>query len=88
MVHGPSRIVEHHVPVLALAARDAAEASIAETAERLAKEARQAAEREAVNRIEAADARMVESAYVIRDHPLRELQQTNETSQSPVQASP
>ena len=36
VVHGPSRIVEHHFPVLALAARDAAEASISETAERLA----------------------------------------------------
>lgn len=35
VVHGPARIVENHFPVLALAARDAAEASIAEIAERL-----------------------------------------------------
>lgn len=36
VIHGPARIVEHHFPVLALAARDAAEASVAEVAERLA----------------------------------------------------
>ena len=36
VVHGPARIVENHFPVLALASRDAAEASIAEIAERLA----------------------------------------------------
>jgi len=36
VLHGPARIVEHHFPVLALAARDAAEASVAETAERFA----------------------------------------------------
>ena len=36
VIHGPSRIVEHHFPVLALAARDAAEMSVAEVAERLA----------------------------------------------------
>ncbi len=36
VVHGPARIVENHFPVLALAARDAAESSIAEIAERLA----------------------------------------------------
>ena len=35
VIHGPARIVEHHFPVLALAARDAAEASVAEVAERL-----------------------------------------------------
>jgi glutamine---fructose-6-phosphate transaminase (isomerizing) len=38
VLHGPARIVEHHFPVLALAARDEAEASVAETAERLAKQ--------------------------------------------------
>lgn len=36
VIHGPARIVEHHFPVLALAARDAAEPSVAEVAERLA----------------------------------------------------
>ncbi len=36
VIHGPARIVEHHFPVLALAARDAAEASVADVAERLA----------------------------------------------------
>jgi len=36
VIHGPARIVEHHFPVLALAARDASEASVAEVAERLA----------------------------------------------------
>lgn len=36
VLHGPARIVERHFPVLALAARDAAEASVAEVAERLA----------------------------------------------------
>lgn len=36
VIHGPARIVERHFPVLVLAARDAAEASVAETAERLA----------------------------------------------------
>jgi glucosamine--fructose-6-phosphate aminotransferase (isomerizing) len=36
VIHGPARIVERHFPVLALAARDAAEASVAEVAERLA----------------------------------------------------
>jgi len=36
VLHGPARIVERHFPVLALAARDAAEASVAEIAERLA----------------------------------------------------
>lgn len=36
VIHGPARIVERHFPVLALAARDAAEAAVAEIAERLA----------------------------------------------------
>jgi len=36
VIHGPARIVEHHFPVLALAARDAAETSVAEVAGRLA----------------------------------------------------
>lgn len=36
VLHGPSRIVERHFPVLALAARDAAEPSVADTAERFA----------------------------------------------------
>jgi glutamine---fructose-6-phosphate transaminase (isomerizing) len=36
VIHGPARIVERHFPVLVLAARDAAEASVAEVAERLA----------------------------------------------------
>lgn len=36
VLHGPARIVERHFPVLALAARDAAESSVAEVAERLA----------------------------------------------------
>ena len=36
VLHGPARIVERHFPVLALAARDAAEASVSEVAERLA----------------------------------------------------
>ncbi|MDC9824123.1 SIS domain-containing protein [Devosia sp. ZB163] len=36
VIHGPARIVEHHFPVLALAARDAAENSIIEVSERLA----------------------------------------------------
>ncbi|WP_417309914.1 SIS domain-containing protein [Devosia sp.] len=36
VLHGPARIVESKFPVLALAARDAGEASIAEVAERLA----------------------------------------------------
>jgi glutamine---fructose-6-phosphate transaminase (isomerizing) len=36
VVHGPARIVERHFPVLALAARDAAESSVSEIAERLA----------------------------------------------------
>ncbi|MBK8083117.1 MAG: SIS domain-containing protein [Devosia sp.] len=36
VLHGPARIVERHFPVLVLAARDAAEASVAEVAERLA----------------------------------------------------
>ncbi len=36
VIHGPARIVEHHFPVLALATRDASEASVAEVAERLA----------------------------------------------------
>ncbi len=36
VLHGPARIVEQNFPVLALAARDAAEASVAEVAERLA----------------------------------------------------
>lgn len=36
VLHGPARIVERHFPVLALAARDAAEATVAEVAERLA----------------------------------------------------
>lgn len=36
VLHGPARIVEHHFPVLALAARDAAETSVSEVAERLA----------------------------------------------------
>jgi glucosamine--fructose-6-phosphate aminotransferase (isomerizing) len=36
VLHGPARIVEGHFPVLVLAARDAAEASVAEVAERLA----------------------------------------------------
>lgn len=38
VLHGPARIVEHHFPVLVLAARDAAEASVSESAERLAKQ--------------------------------------------------
>jgi glutamine---fructose-6-phosphate transaminase (isomerizing) len=36
VIHGPARIVERHFPVLVLAARDAAEASVADVAERLA----------------------------------------------------
>lgn len=36
VIHGPARIVEHHFPVLVLAARDAAEASVVDVAERLA----------------------------------------------------
>ncbi len=36
VLHGPARIVERHFPVLALAARDAAESSVADVAERLA----------------------------------------------------
>jgi glucosamine--fructose-6-phosphate aminotransferase (isomerizing) len=36
VLHGPARIVERHFPVLVLAARDAAEPSVAEIAERLA----------------------------------------------------
>jgi glucosamine--fructose-6-phosphate aminotransferase (isomerizing) len=36
VLHGPARIVEGGYPVLALAARDAAEASVAEIADRLA----------------------------------------------------
>ncbi len=35
VIHGPARIVERHFPVLVLASRDAAEASVAEVAERL-----------------------------------------------------
>lgn len=35
VLHGPARIVERHFPVLALAARDAAEASVVEVADRL-----------------------------------------------------
>lgn len=38
VLHGPARIVEHHFPVLVLAARDAAEAAVSESAERLAKQ--------------------------------------------------
>lgn len=36
VIHGPARIVERHFPVLVLAARDAAEPSVADVAERLA----------------------------------------------------
>ena len=36
VLHGPARIVERHFPVLTLAARDAAESSVADVAERLA----------------------------------------------------
>jgi glucosamine--fructose-6-phosphate aminotransferase (isomerizing) len=38
VLHGPARIVEQGFPVLALAARDAAEAGVAEIADRLAKQ--------------------------------------------------
>ena len=38
MLHGPARIVEAGFPVLALAARDASEAAVAEIADRLARQ--------------------------------------------------